>query len=227
MSSIRSVALEAGAEYPFLNGLSANEVNAVLAAATVRQFVAGAIISHQDMPANHFFLLAKGRARFFFITPTGKKLVLLWLPEGEVFGNRALEVRLAEYLVSSETVRDSTILVWDRTTIRRLALRHPRLLENALQLASEYLSFYVATHVALTTHTASQRLAGVLLNLAHGIGRPLEDAITLDVTNEELAQTANVTHFTVSRLLNMWQRRGALVKRRGKVLLLAPEKLIP
>lgn len=225
MSSLRSFALETEVQPPFLDGLSHHETNTVLAAATTRHFAAGAIISHQDMPAHHFFLLLRGRARFFLITPQGKKLVLLWLPEGEVFGGIALEVQPREYLVSTETVRDSTILVWDRATIRRLANRYPRLMENAFQLAADYLTFYVATHVALTSHTASQRLAGVLVNLARGIGRPVEDAIELDVTNEELAQTANITHFTASRLMSQWQRRGALVKRRGKVLLLAPERL--
>jgi CRP-like cAMP-binding protein len=50
--------------------------------------------------------------------------------------------------------------------------------------------------------------------------------VELDVTNEELAQAANVTHFTASRLLNHWQRQGALVKTRGKILLRSPEKLL-
>jgi CRP-like cAMP-binding protein len=48
----------------------------------------------------------------------------------------------------------------------------------------------------------------------------------LDVTNEELAQAANVTHFTASRLISHWQKQGALVKTRGKILLRSPEKLI-
>lgn len=227
MSSPTSIAFGANVNYPFLEGLSPHEVKAVLAAATRRRFPARAIIFHQDMPADHFFLLMKGRARFFINTPDGKKIILLWLPEGEAFGNRALEVQRAEYLVSTETVRESTVLIWERPTIRRLAIRSPRLFENALGLATEYLGFYVATHVALTCHTASRRLAAVLLNLARGIGRPLENAIELDVTNEELAQAASVTHFTASRLLSNWQRRGAVIKQRGKVLLLSPERLSP
>jgi CRP-like cAMP-binding protein len=139
----------------------------------------------------------------------------------------ALQARSIDYLVSTETVRESTMLIWDKHTIRRLAMRYPRLLENAIQLASEYLSFYVATHMALICHTASQRLAFVLSNLAHGIGHVLPNGIELDVSNEELAQAANITHFTASRLLSQWHRKGILFKRRGKILLQSLANLFP
>ena len=84
---------------------------------------------------------------------------------------------------------------------------------------------YVATHVALTSNTARQRLVRVLANLASGFGRKVVRGIELDVTNEDLAYAANVTHFTASRLLSEWSRSGVLVKKRGKVLLRFPELL--
>ncbi|HEY2168210.1 MAG TPA: helix-turn-helix domain-containing protein, partial [Candidatus Angelobacter sp.] len=71
-----------------------------------------------------------------------------------------------------------------------------------------------------------QRLAAILVNLAQGIGHKVPTGVELDVTNEELAQAANVTHFTASRLLSHWQRQGALVKTRGKILLRSPENLL-
>jgi CRP-like cAMP-binding protein len=129
-------------------------------------------------------------------------------------------------LKGTETVRDSTLLFWDRPTIRRLVQRYPRLLENALFTATEYLAFYVATHIALTCHTGAQRIAAILLTLAEGIGRHTTGGIELDVTNEELAEAANVTHFTASRLISAWQRAGALVKTRGRILLRPTGKLL-
>ena len=222
MKLLRYTVPETRVESPFLDGMVQSDVNVVLAAATRRRFLAGTVVAHQGMPANYLYLLVKGRARYFIITPEGEKILLRWLPEGELAGATALLAQPSVYLVSTETVRDSIFLIWDRPTIRHLSSLYPRLLENALQVASEYLTFYVATHVALTCHTAPRRLAAVLLNLARGIGRVQGDAIELDVTNEELAQAANVTHFTASRLLSKWQRQGALVKQRGKILLHAP-----
>lgn len=210
---------------PFLEGLAPAELTAVLSAARQRRYPAGAVVAYQGTPADYLFLIVRGRARFFILTPEGNKILLFWLPEGEVFGGAALQARPSDYLVSTETVCDSTLLVWDKATIRRLAARYPQLLENCMTTAMEYLSFYVATHVALTCHTASQRLGAVLMNLAQGIGRQISSGIELDVSNEELAQAANVTHFTASRLLSEWQRQGAVLKSRGKVVLRSPEKL--
>lgn len=211
---------------PFFDGLAPHELSHVLSSARECRYRAGAILASQGTPANSLFVLVKGRARFFLLTPEGHKIVLMWLPVGEVVGGAALQSKPSDYIVSTETVKDSTILVWDKPAIRQLALRYPRLLDNALNIAAEYFTFYVATHVALICHTAPQRLAAILVNLAQGVGRNVPRGMELDVTNEELAQAANVTQFTASRLISQWQKQGALVKTRGKILLLSPAKLL-
>jgi len=43
------------------------------------------VITHQDQPAKHLFLLLTGRARYFFVTEKGQKVILLWIPPGEMF----------------------------------------------------------------------------------------------------------------------------------------------
>jgi CRP-like cAMP-binding protein len=58
------------------------------------------------------------------------------------------------------------------------------------------------------------------------MGRRVSGGVELDVTNEELANTANVTPFTASRLLSEWQRSGDVLKSRGKLLLRCPERLV-
>jgi CRP-like cAMP-binding protein len=211
----------------FLEGLAPAEVKAVLAAAKLRRYQVNSVVTNQDHPADHLFLLLTGRARYFYITPDGQKTLLLWLPPGETFGMAATLSKPLQYLVSTETVKPSCVLVWDRGTIRKFAARYPRLVENALLIAFDYLVAYRAMHVSLTCHTARQRLATVLVNLASGIGQAVPGGIELDVNNEELANEANVTPFTASRLLSEWQRNGMVVKNRGKVLLRSPEQLLP
>lgn len=209
----------------FLAGLAPSDRKLVLAAASLRRFVANSVVTHQGTPANRLFLLTKGRARYFFITPDGRKVLLFWLVPGDTFGGAALLSEPSEYHVSAETVKDSSVLVWDRNTVRALAARYPRLLENELSTASDYLNWYVSTHLALTCHSARRRLAYVLSNLARGLGQQNARGTELNVTNEELAHAANLAVFTVSRWLSEWQRQGAIVKRRGKVVVLSHERL--
>jgi CRP-like cAMP-binding protein len=209
----------------FLDGFSPLDLKVILGAAKQRHFLSNSVIVNQGNPADHLFLLIKGRARFFFNTQEGKKVILLWLTPGEVFGGAALLSSPSSYLISTETLKDSSMLVWDRATLRNLAARYPRLLENGLLIAYDYLAWYVADHVALISHTARQRLAGVLVCLAQSIGEKVPGGFEFEATNEELAGAANVTAFTASRLLSKWQSKGAVLKRRGKVLLRSPERL--
>lgn len=197
-----------------------------MAVATQRRFLANSIITTQGDPADHLFLLLQGRARYFYMTHEGQKMLLRWLPAGEIFGGNALLPRATSYLVSTETVKTGCALVWSRATIRNLAAKYPRLVENALAIVSDYLDGYLAVHVSMTCHTAKQRLAQVLVNLASGIGHTIPGGVELHVSNEELANAANVTPFTASRLLSEWQRSGMVAKSRGKVLLRHPERLL-
>jgi CRP-like cAMP-binding protein len=208
-----------------LRGFSRRESDLVLAAARPRQFRSRAVITRQGRPADHLLLLWEGRARYFFETANGKKLILRWIAPGDIFGGAALVSRPSNYILSTEAVRDSTVLRWDGPTIRALARRLPLLLENAIYLAADYFSWYAAAHAVMTSQTASERLAHVLVDLAPSLGqRASEGGIELDVTNEELASSANISPYTTSRMMTKWQRSGAIRKRRGKILLRSPER---
>jgi CRP-like cAMP-binding protein len=209
-----------------LDGLAPADHKAVLAAAAMRRLPANSMIANQDHPADYLYLLKKGRARNIFVTENGKKFLLLWLGPGDVFGVRALLSNRCSYLLSTEITKDSSVLEWDRRTIRGLAERYPRLLENALSTASDFVAWCVARHVALTSHTARQRLAQVLFCLARTIGEQVSGGIEIDVTNEDLASAASVTTFTASRLLSEWRHTSGVAKRRGKVVLRSPEELL-
>jgi CRP-like cAMP-binding protein len=182
-------------------------------------------MTYQGEPADHLLLLWKGRARYFFETPNGKKLIMIWITPGHSFGGAALSTRPSPYLLSTETVRDSVVLAWDGATIRGLARRFPQLLENAIIGAVDYLSWYIAAHAALCSQSARQRLASVLLGHASRMGERVSGGIEFDITNEELANAANITPYTASRILSEWQRTGAIRKQRGKIFVRSTERL--
>ena len=221
---LESRAVHAPHRIELLRGLGQKEIDLILAAAKRRRFSAKSVMTYQDEPADHLLLLWKGRARYFFETPNGKKLILRWITPSDIFGGAALVSRPSTYLVSTEAVRDSVVLLWDGPTIRALARRFPELLENAIFLAADYISWYVAAHAALTSKTAQERLAHVLLELAPSIGQKVAGGIELDVTNEELANSANITPYTTSRMVSEWQRSGAIRKHRGKLIIRSPER---
>ena len=47
------------------------------------------------------------------------------------------------YMASAATVSECEFLVWDHSTIRRLAKAYPQIRENGLRLALHYLKMYI------------------------------------------------------------------------------------
>jgi len=210
----------------FLHGLAPGDLANILQAGTLRRFPARSTIAHERHPANEMFLILHGRARTFSITPKGEKVLLMRIPPGDPSGGRALLAKPTEYLVSTEAITDCSALVWGRSSILSLTKQYPLLLENALLIASEYFAILRDMLVAASHHTASERIAQVLANHSREVGRKCFEGTVVPISNEDLANEANVTIFTVSRTLNEWQRKGLVLKKRGHVVMRSPQGLV-
>jgi CRP-like cAMP-binding protein len=211
----------------FLLGLTSGEIASVVSVATHRRFHASSVIINQEDPAERFFLLTSGHGRHFVITSEGRKILLHWLTAGQVFGGAAILSTPFQYLACTEVLTDSCALVWERQVIRQLATNYPALLDNVLSIAvTENIAWSTAAHVSLSTDDAHGRVANMLVSLASAIGEATRAGVEISVLNEDLAEWANVTPFTVSRCLREWQRAGILAKRRGRVVLRKPELLL-
>jgi CRP-like cAMP-binding protein len=212
-----------------LKGLKPEELDLVLKAGRRREYSAKKLMTRQGEPTNEIKVLLHGRARYFYESTTGKKLILNWITPGQTFaGIAALSADPHFYPASTETLRDSVVLFWDGPTLRTLAHRFPLILENAVVVATDrHIAWHLAAHVALCSESARERVAHILLALAPLIGEKSPDGIELDITNEELADSANITPYTTSRLISEWQRTGALLKRRGRILVRSPERFFP
>ena len=215
-----------GIQCRLLEGLTRDEIHDILTDAEERKFTANTIIVNHEEPAARLFLLTKGSGRHFYITENGQKVLLRWLLPGDITGGRALLREPACYLLSTEVIKNSTVLVWPRESIQGYLRRYPKLHENALALASEYMAWFLASHLALVSKSAQERLAQVLLCLTEGIGHKTLFGTEVEITNEELANASNVTLFTACRILSGWQRTGAILKRRGKVVVRSPERIL-
>jgi CRP-like cAMP-binding protein len=207
-------------------GLSRDEVSAVLAAAMRRRFEASETVMEANEPANHLFVVRAGSADYFVVTESGQRILLRRMLPGSVFGVAAFISPQSKYLGTTTAVHSLEVLAWEHRIIRSLVRTYPRLVDNAFRIALHYIAVYAERHARLVSCTASERLASALTGLADRMGHTLPTGIQVDVKNDDLASLADVSPFTTSRLLNEWERKGAVEKARGKVLIRCPERLI-
>ena len=226
MPAAPALGLQPGFRSALLEGVAPSDLRVILGAAKQRRYFAKQILIHEGDSATCLYLLISGRARHCVTTEQGRRLLLRWIGPGDAFGVQTLVPKPRFYQTNTEMVKEGNALVWDRATIQNLGFQYPALLANALAIATEYLAKYHTLHVGLTSHTAEQRLAHTLVELSQSIGRVVPRGVELHVKNEHLAEMAHVNLFTTSRVMSEWQRRGAISKSRGTVVLLSGELLL-
>jgi CRP-like cAMP-binding protein len=145
---------------------------------------------------------------------------------GNIFGVGAFLSQPAGYVGTSKAVHTSEVYVWEHAVIRQLAKAYPPLSENALRTVLRYVALFAERHIALVTKPAQERLAFALTSLGSRAGHMVPSGVEINIKNEDLAALADVSSFTTSRFMQRWERKGALEKSRGKVLIRSPEKLL-
>ncbi len=210
----------------FLVGLERPAADAILAAARIHRISAKNNISSEGSRATRLFLVQSGRARFYHLTKQGELVLLAWLGPGDVIGLVAIVKSPLCYMATAEAISDCEVLAWEHSVIRNLASLHPLLAENALRISLGYLRTFIDRHTGLVTKTAEERLAKILVRLSDQSGRFHPEGIEIRATNDELGALADISPFTASRVLNNWVHAGVVSKRRGRVLLHAPEALM-
>jgi CRP/FNR family transcriptional regulator, nitrogen oxide reductase regulator len=206
--------------------LGKDEIGAVVARAFKRKFKASENVIMARRPAANLVLVLTGSVNFYILSETGRNILLHRCEPGDVFGIAALLSEPAGYLGTATAVHQVEILGWEGRVARHLARTYPRFAENALRIALHYFAEHARRHVSLVSDKAQERLAYALTNVASSGGRVLQGGVEIRIKNEDLASLADVSLFTASRILQKWERMGALEKSRGKALIRCPEKLL-
>ncbi len=223
---VRSNLMIEPASVRFFTGLEKDETRVILAAATRRKLKDGEIVARADEPASHLFLVRDGCIDYFVATSDGREILLRRLVSGNIFGVGAFLSQPAGYVGTSKAVHASEVFVWEHAVIRQLAKAYPPLSENALRTVLRYVALFAERHIALVTKPAQERLAFALTSLGSRAGHMVPSGVEINIKNEDLASLADVSRFTTSRFMQESERKGALEKSRGKVLIRSPEKLL-
>jgi CRP-like cAMP-binding protein len=207
-------------------GLEPSELRMIMAVATKRQFDASEVIIRHSEPGTRLFVIQTGNIDYQIVTGDGKSILLWRFVPGDVFGVAAFLSKPTGYLGTAKSVFRSEILIWEHKVVLQLAKTLPRLAENALRTALRYIALYTERHMRLVSGNAQERLAFALTSLGSRAGHALPTGLEIDIKNEDLASLADINFYTATRILKAWERKGAVEKSRGKVLIRCPEKLL-
>ena len=210
--------------FTLLADLSPAEQEALQAAARRRRFARREVVFHQGDPADALHLIAKGRFGVRATTPLGDSAMFAVLGPGEFFGELGL--------LRSEPIRTATVVALEqaetralhRADLARLEREHPAIVDVLLGASAAQVVRLSRCLVEALYVPADRRLLRRLGELA-AVYRRGPEAPTIPLTQEDLAELAGTSRATVNRVLREQQRRGVLALRRGRTVVLEPDRL--
>ena len=208
-------------------GIDPDSQRAIVAASTRRKLRAAQQIYRVGESAEYLFVLVDGRVHLSRPSRAGRDVLFSVLMPGDVFGLVCMLTRRAGYMGSADVIEPGEAMAWDRATVQRLTRQYPRLTANALGVAVELVAQFADRHELLVANTATDRIAHAVSRLATENGSRSAAGVDVRISNEQLAALADVSAFTVSRVLQQWEREGAVKKTRGAVRIVNPEGLLP
>lgn len=211
---------------PLFADLEQRELESFSQVAVPRSFPAGTRVFHEGDSSDACYIVRSGSFRVTREHSDGRAITLATLGPGEVFGELAMldrDVRSA----SAEALDDAELLALPAREVRALLARHPEIsvklvaaLVRRLRAANERIS-------RQSFQTVPSRVAGVLLQIvsAEAPQAAAGGEVTIRMNQADLAQLAGTSRESVSRFLADLERAGVVKPGRGRVTVLAPDKL--
>lgn len=212
-------------DYPIFVGTSAETRAELSRRGQPRRFRAGEALVHLAESPNEIFLIKSGRVKLWCPTEAGAALTLAYLHDGELVGMVAAAQDRPQSVTATAAVETSATS-WGAALLRDLIGRDRALARNMAAMLAGRAELLVHRMEEMSLARADQRIARTLARLGAEIGdHDAQHPIQLAVTQNEIAEMAQTTVPTVSRLVGRWRAEGLLTSGRGAITILKVREL--
>lgn len=203
--------LRARSSSKFLSGLSIPHIKQLAEFATLQLFAARTLIYRQGEVPEACYLMLEGLLKLYELSDGGHQTTLMFISAGQFVGGQAMAGHQSNAF-SAESIEAVRALVWSGPELRTLMERIPHLAWNAYEMTFERLQELSQRWRELVTDHVEQRIARALIRLSQQLGKDngRELIIPGRMFGQDLAGYAGTTLFTVSRVLNRWERQGII-----------------
>lgn len=191
-----------------------------------RQFKAGSTLTHEGAPGSEVFVVLSGRVKVTVTTPEGREIVLQFCGPGELVGEFSVIDR-GSRSGTAEALEPVEALAISAAEFRALIDKRPgfavALLRNLVRRFRDSDRMRVEFAAAQTLG----RVAARLVELVDRHGEPFDGgiAITLPLSQEELAGWTGSSREAVAKALHTLRDLGYIRTERRRIIVLDHEEL--
>jgi CRP/FNR family transcriptional regulator, cyclic AMP receptor protein len=200
-------------------GLNADELDAVVNAATRRELRRGDVLFGEGDDSDQLFLVESGRIAMSQRSVDGRESVIALMERGDLFGEMPLFDGLGRS-AEARALEPSAVTVVDYEPVRAIYEDRPTLLWSVVALLSQRLRVTDSALADSVFLDVTGRTAKRLLELAGD-----QDEFTLPVTQEELAGMVGASRERVNKAIASFLRLGWLDQRDRRYRIVDREQL--
>lgn len=183
-------------------GLPREEIASLFKGVQSRECPPGTLLFTPDEPGERLFALKVGRVDVYRLTPAGKRLVLMRLGPGTIFGEMAL---LGQSLQGcfAEAAEDSLVCIATREHLLGVLRQHPDVALRVLEVVGNRLRQLEERLEQALFSPVKVRLASFLLaNIGATTG------VVAHYTHEDIGDTIGASRQTVTETLSQMRDQG-------------------
>ncbi len=181
---------------------------------SIGEYSRGQIVFSQGDRADAVFYLKSGKVKSTIVANNGKKAIVAIMGPHQFFGEKCLAGH-ARRMSTAEALTESVVLRLERAAIRRVIHRQPvfadmfitRLLDRTVRIESD-----LTNHLC---HSSEERLARLLLLLAHFDEERKQKPRIAKISQETLASMIGTTRSRVSYFMNKFRKLGLIAYKSG------------
>ncbi len=197
---------------PLFADLSDSALTMIARVSHLKQLPKDQILFCQDDSADAAYIVRSGTIAIVLNTADGRQLVVNEIHPGDCFGELALLIS-APRTASAIAIEPCELIVLPREPFLAEIMAEPSLMRHLIETLARRLRSSTEREGALAFLDAPVRLARILLQLDCASG-------SVATSQEELAQHIGITRQTAAKILGEWRRKGWIVTKRSKIVIL-------
>lgn len=206
------------------SGIPPGDYSAIYSAARIRELARGDMLYLEGDQVQQVWLLTSGCVKITQLGASGTEAILRVGVPGDVLDAVGL-FSASLHRTTAQPFRLCRALIWDAATFKGLVERYPVLYQNMVQILGDQISELEERFREVATERVAPRVALQIVRLLDKLGQPVDGAIEISLSRQELAEMTGTTLFTVSRLFSAWEARGWVRPRREGVVVCDVEAL--
>ena len=193
-----------------LQDLPEEEIEALMSEIPIHTAKKGTIFYGSDGP-EVLFLLKSGKVELYRLSPEGKRLTLVIVEQGTIFGEMSL---IGQRLVGTCAIalEDSVICALSRHDVESLMVQHPQVALRVIEVLANRLQETRNSLEQMAFSDVTGRVADLLLRLSDG-----DDNVVEGYSHQDLAAMIGCLRESFTAVLDRFKGSGVLTTGRKRI----------